>query len=251
MDFTYKQCPKCGYEPLQDLPASAKCPACGIYFFKWVEASHTSDLIKAEDETYVKENIKWITIPFQPLDNMGATTFYGRFLALLILAVWSWFLFSYDYRDGEIGTSFMHDILLPIHEAGHVFFRPFGEFMMILGGSLFQLLLPLGITFAFIAINRDNFGGAISLWWTGVSLLDLSPYVYDALQPQLTLIGGRTGAEGPHDWIYLLTSIGQLGNSQHWGSVLHTSGGLLMVLTLIWAVILLWRQHIQLNKAKR
>ena len=54
VDHTYQQCPKCGYGPLHDLPDSAKCPACGIYFFKWVEASNTSDLIKAENETMEK-----------------------------------------------------------------------------------------------------------------------------------------------------------------------------------------------------
>ena len=32
---------------------------------------------------------------------------------------------------------------LLIHEAGHIVFRPFGEFMMIAGGSLFQVIMPL------------------------------------------------------------------------------------------------------------
>ncbi|MFN2493443.1 MAG: hypothetical protein ABR501_11240 [Pyrinomonadaceae bacterium] len=31
---------------------------------------------------------------------------------------------------------------LLIHEAGHLFFRPLGEFMMIAGGSLFQVIMP-------------------------------------------------------------------------------------------------------------
>jgi hypothetical protein len=35
---------------------------------------------------------------------------------------------------------------LVIHEAGHVVFRPFGEFLMIAGGSLFQVIVP--VTFA-------------------------------------------------------------------------------------------------------
>ena len=175
-------------------------------------------------------------------------TFYGRCAALALLAVWSWFLFGYDYRDGEIGASFMHDILLPIHEAGHVLFRPFGEFMMVLGGSLFQLALPFGIGIAFIVKNRDNFGAAIGLWWAGVSLVDLSPYIYDALHPQLTLIGGGTGAnDGPHDWIYLLIKLGQIDNAQRWGAFVHACGGLLMLAGLAWGAAMLWRQRKQMD----
>jgi len=243
----YSQCPKCGHKLLQPLLVTAACPACGIYFFKWVQASSTPDFTEADDESYTSESDSFVAGLFNPLEKMDAMTFYGRCIALLFLAAWSWFLFGYDYRYGEIGTSFMHDILLPIHEAGHVLFRPFGEFMMILGGSLFQLLLPLGIGIAFIVKNRDNFGAAIGLWWTSVSLVDLSPYIYDALHPQLTLIGGKTGADGPHDWIYLLISLGQLSNAQRWGAFVHAYGGLLMLLTLIWAGSVLWRQRMQMH----
>lgn len=244
MTDTYSQCPKCGHKPPQPLPAGAACPACGIYFFKWAQPARTPVLSEADDEFFTGRDDGFIAALFQPLEKMDAMTFYGRCIALLLLAIWSGFLFGYDYRDGEIGTSFMHNILLPIHEAGHVLFRPFGEFMMILGGSLFQLALPFGIGVAFIVKNRDNFGAAIGGWWTSVSLVDLSPYIYDALHPQLTLIGGGTGAnDGPHDWIYLLIKLGQLANAQRWGAFAHACGGLLMLLALVWGATLLWRQR--------
>ena len=175
-------------------------------------------------------------------------TFYGRCIVLALLAIWSWLLFGYDYRDGEINSSFMHHILLPIHEAGHVLFRPFGEFMMVIGGSLFQIIFPLGISVAFIMKNRDNFGAAIGLWWASVSLVDLSPYIYDALHPRLILLGGGTGAEdGPHDWIYLLIRMGQIDNAQHLGAFAHACGGLVMLAALAWATALLWWQRKQLD----
>jgi hypothetical protein len=202
----------------------------------------------SEEKTYRARFGRLPGSMLQPLDDMDPMTFYGRCLALVALLAWSWYLFGYDYRYGEIGTSFMHDILLPIHEAGHVLFRPFGHFMMVLGGSLFQLLVPIGIAGAFMLKNHDNFGAAIGAWWAGVSLVDLSPYVYDALAPRLTLIGGGTGADGPHDWIYILLSVGQLANSQRWGAGLHAAGGILMLLSLIWAGLLLWRQYTQLGE---
>lgn len=244
MTDTCSQCPKCGHKPPQPLPVSASCPACGVYFFKWLKPSHAPVLQEVDDEPFASEEDGFIAALLQPLEKMDVMTFYGRCIVFVLLVIWSWFLFRYDYRDGEIGTSFMHNILLPIHEAGHVLFMPLGEFMMILGGSLFQLVLPFGICVAFIAKKRDNFGAAIGLWWASISLLDLSPYIYDALHPQLTLIGGGTGAnDGPHDWIYLLIKLGQIGNAQRWGAFAHLCGGLFMLAALVWGAIILWRQR--------
>ncbi len=249
MTDTYSQCPKCGYKLPQSLPASAACPACGIYFFKWVQPGCAPVLPKVDDESISNEEDGFFAALFQPLEKMDAITFYGRSIVLALLVIWSWFLFGYDYRDGEIGGSFMHNILLPIHEAGHVLFRPFGEFMMVLGGSLFQLIFPFGIGVAFILKNRDNFGAAICLWWASVSLVDLSPYIYDALHPQLTLVGGGTGAEdGPHDWMYLLITLRQIDNAQRWGAAAHVCGGLAMLLALVWGAAILWRQRKQLDR---
>lgn len=248
MSEFYTQCPKCGHKLPQQLPASAACPACGIYFFKWILPSRTPVITEADDESLDSGGDGFFASLFQPLERMDETTFYGRCIALVLLAIWSWFLFGYNYRDGEFFTSFMHNILLPIHEAGHVLFRPFGEFMMVLGGSLFQLLFPLGIGVAFIVKNRDNFGASVGLWWASVSLVDLSPYIYDALHPQLTLVGGGTGAnDGPHDWIYLLIRLGQIDNAQRWGSFAHVCGGLLMAAALVWGITILLRQRTQLG----
>ncbi|MBL8399420.1 MAG: hypothetical protein JNL84_14965 [Candidatus Accumulibacter sp.] len=177
-----------------------------------------------------------------PRPKMDTPTFYGRCITFILLAWWSWTLIGYDYRDGGMFDSFMHNILLPIHEAGHVFLIPFGKFMTILGGSLLQLLLPFGIAVAFVVKYRDNFAAAICLWWTGVSLLDLAPYIYDSLHPQLTMLGGHTGENGPHDWIYLLEVFGQLHRAQQWGATAHTFATLLTLLALGWAVLILRRQ---------
>ena len=63
---------------------------------------------------------------------------------------------------------------------------------------------------AVLVRNRDPFGAAIGLWFVGVSLLDVAPYMYDARDPQLMLLTGTTGENGPHDWIYLFSSLGWL-----------------------------------------
>ena len=109
-----------------------------------------------------------------------------------------------------MGTSFLHGPLLVFHEAGHVLFRLFGEWMMFLGGTLGQLLMPAIIVVAFLWKNRDPFGAAVGLWLLGASLLDVAPYMFDALDPQLMLLSGNTGEAGGHDWIYLFNSLGLL-----------------------------------------
>jgi hypothetical protein len=211
----YTECPKCGHVLSIPLPDSAACPVCGIYFFKY--SQHQTVL---SSDTQIESSSFNFRELFEsllaPLDEIDVPTFYGRCLALALLALWGCFLFADDYRVGEIGSSFMHNILLPIHEAGHVLFTPLGTFMTILGGSLFQVMLPLGISIAFIWLNKDNFGAAITLWWGSTSLLDLAPYIYDARHPRLVLLGGHTGEDGPHDWVYLLTVFGNLQNSQQW-----------------------------------
>jgi hypothetical protein len=47
----------------------------------------------------------------EPMDKIDVPTFYGRCIVFALLALWGIFLFAYDYRVGEIGTSFMHNIL--------------------------------------------------------------------------------------------------------------------------------------------
>ena len=168
-----------------------------------------------------------------PRTGISPAIFYGRCAALLFVAIWGLRLIAMDYRDGEIGSSFIHNILLPIHEARHVYIMPFGEFMTILGGSFFQVALPLGIGAAFALKNRDNFGAAICLCWAGSSLLDLAPYVYDAVQPQLIMLGGHTGEDGPHDWIYLLERLGQLQRAHGWGFFTHKLGAIVLLAGLV------------------
>ena len=157
--------------------------------------------------------------------------------------MWGVYLASRDITTGEIGQSFMHNILLVIHEAGHVLFMPFGELLMIAGGSVFQVALPFAIAVAFLLKNRDPFGAAVCLWWTGISLIDLAPYVYDALQPQLILLGGRTGEDGPHDWIYLFETLGGLRYAHGWGRAVQVAGILVSFGAALWAALALWHTH--------
>ncbi len=232
------RCPKCDarFDPPHD--AHSECPHCGIWFNKWNDEPAPAPA-PAEEEA-----IAGAMAP-AALDPL---TYFGRVAALVFVAVWGSRLAAMDYREAEINGSFMHAIVLPIHEAGHIFLIPCGEFMTILGGSLFQVALPLAIGAAFLWRQRDPFGAAICLWWAGASVVDLAPYIWDALEPQMLLLGGHTGEDGPHDWIYLLERLGALRHAHAWGVAAHRLGSLMMLGGVAWGAWRLWRQRPQAER---
>src|SRR2546425_929878 len=104
----------------------------------------------------------------------------GRLGLLLLLARWTWLFLAWPMREDVVGASFLHLVNLPFHEAGHVLFSPFGEFMTYLGGSLGQVLVPVICLIAFLTTNPNAFGAAVTCWWAGENLVDLAPYINDA-----------------------------------------------------------------------
>ena len=139
--------------------------------------------------------------------------------------------------------TFLHLVNLPFHEAGHIIFTPFGRFLQVLGGSLAQLLVPLVCMGAFLVTKRDPFAAAVAWWWMGESLVDLSPYIYDARAGEMMLIGGITGRENPdfHDWKNLLTWTGLLKYDHALASLAFYGGGAVMISGLAWGWIVISR----------
>lgn len=113
------------------------------------------------------------------------------------------FAVNYDYPFPlGIIHLFVDNFLLIVHEAGHTFFGFFGmRFITILGGSLFQIILPLLIVI-FCWVNRKLIGLQFSLCLLGYSWLDVAGYAADGGARQLPLIG-NLGKES-HDWYNLL-----------------------------------------------
>ena len=128
---------------------------------------------------------------------------------------------------------FTHLINLPIHEAGHLFFRLLGEFMGIAGGSLFQIIVPV-VFFGYFVYYRNPFSASIVLFWVGNNFLDVYVYANDAQVMQLPLLSGLTGAEGGfHDWNYLLTETGLLDKTKLIAKILRFIGTVITVAAAI------------------
>jgi hypothetical protein len=166
-----------------------------------------------------------------------------RVVVLIGLVAWTWALARPSIASNAVGHSFLHLINLPFHEAGHVIFMFFGQFLMTLGGSLMQLIVPGALTIVFLTRHRDPFGAAVTCWWFGENLLDLAPYIADARALQLVLIGGYTGAEVEgHDWERILMTLGWLHRDQTLARLAHFTGTVIMLLACAWALTLVIRQ---------
>jgi hypothetical protein len=176
-------------------------------------------------------------------DEVKRLHVYARAALLAVLIMYGIRLARMDIPSWEMAGSLIHVPMVPIHEFGHVMFRAFGDFMHSLGGSLFQVVLPLVFGSVFLLKNRDPFAASVMLWWTAVAVMDIAPYIYDALHPQHVLLTGRTGDDGPHDFIDVLSDLGVLKSAQTIGYGVHRLGVALMLASLAWAGWILWRQH--------
>ena len=146
----------------------------------------------------------------------------------MILTVLTWKVVAQGLSLSNGGLlAFIHGIDLVFHEAGHVIFGFFGEFLAVLGGSLTQVLMPLIATAAFLR-TRQWASAAVTLFWTGQSLTDVAVYAADGRARALPLL-----AEGLiHDWSYILGRLGLLQSAETVGRLLFTLGALTMLAAL-------------------
>jgi len=231
-------CPKCA-APVP--PGATECERCGIVFAKYAQraaVAPVADIGPIPDE------------PLRPVVRRSPpdVTRIGRAALLIGLMVWTW-QFAKVPMGPAAAASILHLPNLVFHEAGHVLFSLFGRFMTVLGGSLFQFALPLGIAIAFL-VQRNPFGAVVCTWWAGENLIDVAPYIADARALQLVLLGGKTGAEVQgHDWEYILATLGWMRFDRTLGLWAHRMGLLMMIGALVWGAVYLARDRGESPKA--
>jgi hypothetical protein len=146
----------------------------------------------------------------------------------LVLAILFFVYFGWIALD-PMGGSFLDNVDLPIHEFGHLLFRPFGEFMMVAGGSLFQIILP-AIFVGYFLWQRSYYSAAMVLFSVGQTILNVWVYASDAVVMQLVLTSGFTGSEGSfHDWNYLLSATGLLSSTKTIAGIIRFTSTLVII----------------------
>ena len=118
---------------------------------------------------------------------------------LLIPLLWLYVRYLTDPSPSSIVSG----IDLIMHEGGHLFFMWFGnDVLTVAGGTLFQILIPLAVAAMFYR-HGDPLGVAVALFWCGLNLAEVAPYVADARSQLLPLVSPFPGAP-VHDWNFLL-----------------------------------------------
>ena len=145
-------------------------------------------------------------------------------LAAYLLFLW------YAARDTE-GFLFLDHANLVFHESGHMLFSWFGHTIMMLGGTLGELLVPLAVGIYF-GLRRETAGVAFASFWFFENFLYIGTYMADARAMELPLVG--MGDTVDHDWNFLFSHWGLLMQDRQIGGTTRGLGWCGMILTLGW-----------------
>lgn len=161
-------------------------------------------------------------------ERFGFTIVWCIFLASLINHLIS--------RSGFTGTLIYFLVILP-HEAGHFICSPFGWFLTVAGGSIWQVLLF--VLFGFVALFRKRRNEMLG-WWaiSGHSLISLSTYIADASTRSLRLIPIPDPAR--HDWGNLLEYLGLLEYDWLIADSAITIGGAVVLASIVAGIFFTW-----------
>ncbi|HSB45025.1 MAG TPA: hypothetical protein VLD60_08440 [Nitrospira sp.] len=244
--ITTLACPKCSFEQPD---GGIECAKCGIIFAKYrlhpvQPGMQRTGFSLTESPWFLAAKRRFIDLD-QTNDPL---TFAGRLVVFLALIWWGKSFVVTPLETNATGESFFHLVNLPFHEAGHLIFMPFGRFMMFLGGSLTQILIPVVCLSTFLVKTRDPFGASVALWWTAENFMDVSPYINDARALDLMLLGGVTGKETDgHDWENILGMLGWLQYDHRLAHLSNNLGIALMLVSFAWGALLLLRHYRRLS----
>jgi hypothetical protein len=151
----------------------------------------------------------------------------------------AWLLFYllfllYALRNTS-GFLFLDFVNLMIHEAGHLFFSWGGNTLMLLGGTLGELLVPLLCAIYFF-FQRQTYGFAFSVFWFFENFLYIGTYMADARMGALPLVNSDES-----DWALLFGQWNLLLYDQKIGHSFRFIGWLGMLAVCAWIGYRLYR----------
>jgi hypothetical protein len=116
--------------------------------------------------------------------------------------------------------------------------------MEFLGGSLFQLIIPLTAVLVFAKTSLQSL--PFTLYWTGQSLVNVSIYIGDAPYRRLHLIS-RTAI---HDWYWLLNYTGTMDQAEDLARGINSIGLIACITGIGIGLYFAVQQYIRLPSSK-
>ena len=150
-------------------------------------------------------------------------------VARALLLAWVGYTAIRHLADPEY-FSLLSGVTFGAHEFGHLAFAPFGETLAVAGGSLMQILVPIGAA-ALIAARGDRVGVAFAACWLAISMVDLARYVADARALELPLVSMSPDG-GDHDWNWLLDRYGVLAYDLRIAAALRRGAAVVLLVAL-------------------
>ena len=164
--------------------------------------------------------------PWKPVSRFAGIGWLAFYLLFLLYAARNSYQFLFlDYAN------------LIIHEGGHFFFSWFGETLMILGGTLGELIVPL-LCAAYFFFQRETTGFAFCGFWFFENLPYIGTYMADARDQALPLVGG-----GEHDWGTLFGQWGLLERDHAIGAATRDIGWVGMLIVVAWLAFQVYRSN--------
>ncbi len=155
---------------------------------------------------------------------------------VFILLCWQLSRFWGNWKEGV--SSVFYVIHAPIHEIGHAVTRVLWmpEVVVILAGSIFQVLTPVAIGVYFVW-HGDYPALSLCLGWLGFATIETATYMYDAPFGNLTLVAPfSSGEDLIHDFEYLFTQWHCLGSACRIGEVTAALGYLCVFAALAFII---------------
>ncbi len=140
-------------------------------------------------------------------------SFWARSLTL----VWTLLVLNYLFKNQEVPGLYNPFWVVShgIHEIGHWVTRPFGMWVSVASGSIFQFFFPFIFVIA-MTRSRDIHGAFVLLTWQVASLLQMAHYAGSAEYSDLVL-------DSPHyitlyhDWVWMLSQL----NATQWARTIE------------------------------
>jgi hypothetical protein len=153
-----------------------------------------------------------------------------------IIALSFYFLFLVYAAHQRSGFLFPDYANLAIHEAGHPLFgilgggaeSGFGYTLMVMGGTLLELTVPLACA-SYFFFRRESTGTAFCAFWFFENFLYIGTYMADARTSALLLVG-----PGDSDWEVLFTQWNLMLHDTQIAHATRTLGWLGMLASVAW-----------------